>query len=88
MSYMPELHTCCVCKCDLGPEDGDGICGACDANDEDEEQPPAYTEQQIREAARKIEASWHEKVPAYKRVGYREDIDLLLAALKGQGKQL
>lgn len=30
MAYLPELHTCCVCKADLGPDDGDGICWDCD----------------------------------------------------------
>lgn len=31
MAYLPELHYCAICKTDLGTENGDGICGACDA---------------------------------------------------------
>jgi hypothetical protein len=30
MAYMPELHSCCVCKKDLGPDNGDGICSDCE----------------------------------------------------------
>lgn len=28
--YLPELHYCCVCHEDLGPDNGDGICATCD----------------------------------------------------------
>jgi hypothetical protein len=30
MAYLPELHRCCVCGIDLGPDNGDGICTECD----------------------------------------------------------
>ncbi len=30
MAYLPELHRCTFCGTDLGPDDGDGICGACE----------------------------------------------------------
>lgn len=30
MAYLPELHICCMCHRDLGPENGDGICCECD----------------------------------------------------------
>lgn len=33
MAYLPELHRCCVCGDDLGPDNGDGICAGCDAAD-------------------------------------------------------
>jgi len=35
MSYLPELHYCCVCGEDLGAENGDGICRGCDEDEED-----------------------------------------------------
>lgn len=31
MAYLPELHRCTICKVDLGAENGDGICGDCEA---------------------------------------------------------
>ncbi len=33
MAYLPELHRCCSCGVDLGPDNGDGICAACDSVD-------------------------------------------------------
>lgn len=30
MPYLPELHYCFRCNVYLGPDNGDGICGACD----------------------------------------------------------
>ena len=33
MSYLPELHYCCVCKEYLGPDNGDGICAECDGEE-------------------------------------------------------
>jgi predicted amidophosphoribosyltransferase len=30
MAYLPELHRCHVCGADLGADDGDGLCSACD----------------------------------------------------------
>lgn len=33
MAYLPELHRCCVCGVDLGPENGDGICCDCEGAD-------------------------------------------------------
>jgi hypothetical protein len=30
MSYLPELHYCCVCGTYLEPDNGDGICFSCD----------------------------------------------------------
>jgi hypothetical protein len=30
MAYLPELHHCHICGKDLGPDNGDAICGACD----------------------------------------------------------
>ncbi len=32
MAYLPELHYCCICQEDLGPDNRDGICGFCDTN--------------------------------------------------------
>lgn len=31
MAYLPELHSCTICKIDLGAENGDGICSDCEA---------------------------------------------------------
>ena len=37
MAYLAELHYCHCCGVDLGPDNGDGICAACDmAEDETE----------------------------------------------------
>ena len=30
MAYMPEMHYCLACGVYLGPDNGDGICAACD----------------------------------------------------------
>lgn len=30
MAYMPDLHYCCICRDYLGPDNGDGICSACE----------------------------------------------------------
>jgi len=35
MPYLEELHYCCVCHVYLGPDNGDGICGGCDVEEED-----------------------------------------------------
>jgi hypothetical protein len=37
VAYLPELHYCCVCGADLGADNGDGICAACDAAPESED---------------------------------------------------
>jgi hypothetical protein len=34
VAYLPELHYCCVCGADLGPDNGDGICCGCDCLEE------------------------------------------------------
>ena len=34
MAYLPDLHYCQVCGFYLGPDNGDGICGACDLYEE------------------------------------------------------
>ena len=33
MTYLPENHICCICKVDLGAENGDGICPECDTEE-------------------------------------------------------
>jgi hypothetical protein len=38
MPYLEELHYCCVCHVYLGPDNGDGICGGCDVEEEDPEE--------------------------------------------------
>lgn len=35
MPYLPELHYCHICGVDLGPDNGDGICGACDLEEDE-----------------------------------------------------
>ena len=35
MPYLEELHYCCFCHVYLGPDNGDGICGGCDVEEED-----------------------------------------------------
>lgn len=37
MAYLPALHYCHACGEDLGPDNGDGICPACDQAGEDQE---------------------------------------------------
>ena len=39
MAYLPELHYCCVCREYLGMDNGDGICGACEEEDDMELKP-------------------------------------------------